>query len=33
MNLEKWRDIAELVGIVGIIASLVFVGLQMRQGP
>jgi hypothetical protein len=27
----KFKDIAELVGIVAIVASLIFVGLQMRQ--
>lgn len=26
-----WKDIAELVGIAAIVASLVFVGFQMRQ--
>ena len=31
MNNVKWKDIAELVGIAAIVASLVFVGLQMRQ--
>ena len=28
---KNWKDIAELVGIAAIVASLVFVGLQMRQ--
>ena len=28
---KSWKDIAELVGIAAIVASLVFVGLQMRQ--
>jgi hypothetical protein len=27
----NWKDIAELVGIAAIIASLLFVGLQMKQ--
>jgi hypothetical protein len=27
----NWKDIAELIGIAAIVASLVFVGLQMRQ--
>jgi hypothetical protein len=27
----SWKDIAELVGIAAIVASLLFVGLQMRQ--
>ena len=31
MKKYEWKDIAELVGIVAIVASLVFVGLQMRQ--
>ena len=28
---KSWKDIAELVGIAAIVASLIFVGLQMRQ--
>ena len=31
MNTTNWKDIAELVGIVAIVASLVFVGLELRQ--
>ena len=31
MKKTDWKDIAELVGIAAIVASLVFVGLQMRQ--
>ena len=31
MKNTNWKDIAELVGIAAIVASLVFVGLQMRQ--
>lgn len=31
MASNGWKDIAELVGITAIVASLVFVGLQMRQ--
>jgi hypothetical protein len=27
----NWKDIAELIGIAAIVASLVFVGLQMKQ--
>jgi len=27
----SWKDIAEFVGIAAIVASLIFVGLQMRQ--
>jgi hypothetical protein len=27
----SWKDIAELIGIAAIVASLVFVGLQMKQ--
>jgi hypothetical protein len=27
----NWKDIAELLGIAAIVASLVFVGLQMKQ--
>ena len=26
-----WKSIAEFVGIVAIVASLIFVGLQLRQ--
>ncbi len=31
MRLKEWNEIAELVGMSAIVASLVFVGLQMRQ--
>ena len=31
MKSTNWKDIAELIGIAAIVASLVFVGLQMRQ--
>lgn len=31
MKIEAWKDTAELVGIIAIVASLVFVGLQLRQ--
>lgn len=31
MEFRVWNEIAELVGIAAIVASLVFVGLQMRQ--
>lgn len=31
MEFKKFNEIAELVGIVAIVASLVFVGLQMQQ--
>ena len=31
MTNTNWKDVAELVGIAAIVASLVFVGLQMRQ--
>ena len=31
MQREKWKEIAEAIGIVAIVASLVFVGLQIRQ--
>ena len=30
-DFKKFNEIAELVGIVAIVASLVFVGMQMRQ--
>ena len=28
---ENWRGIVELVGIFAVVASLIFVGLQLRQ--
>lgn len=31
MKSTNWKDIAELIGIAAIVASLVFVGLEMRQ--
>ena len=31
MKLSNWKDSAELIGITAIVASLIFVGLQMRQ--
>ncbi len=31
MQNKDWKDIAELVGIAAIVASLIFVGLQMKQ--
>lgn len=31
MRKTNWKDIAELIGIVSIVASLIFVGLQMQQ--
>jgi hypothetical protein len=31
MKPGNWRDVAELIGIAAIVASLVFVGLQMKQ--
>jgi hypothetical protein len=31
MNTTHWKDVAELIGIAAIVASLVFVGMQMRQ--
>jgi len=31
MNLSKYRDYAELAGIAAIVASLIFVGLEIRQ--
>ena len=30
-NMSNWKDTAELVGIAAIVASLVFVGQQLRQ--
>lgn len=31
MNKSRWKDTAEIVGIAAIFASLVFVGLELRQ--
>ena len=31
MQSANWKDIAELIGIAAIVASLIFVGLQMKQ--
>ena len=31
MNTTSWKDIVELIGIAAIVASLIFVGLEMRQ--
>ena len=31
MKSASWKDIAELVGTAAIVASLIFVGLEMRQ--
>jgi hypothetical protein len=31
MKSNNWKDFAELIGIAAIVASLMFVGLQMRQ--
>jgi len=31
MTFDRWKTIAEFAGITGIIVSLVFVGLQLRQ--
>jgi hypothetical protein len=32
MRLEKWAHVAELIGGVAIVLSLVFVGVQIREG-
>ena len=32
MKLEKWALIAEIIGAIAIVVSLIFVGLQIRQG-
>ncbi len=31
MQKTHWKDIVEVVGIAAIVASLIFVGLEMRQ--
>ena len=32
MKFTDWKELAELIGIVAIVASLLFVGLQLKQG-
>lgn len=32
MKNANWKEFAELTGIVAIVASLLFVGLQLKQG-
>jgi hypothetical protein len=32
MQFTKWKEVAELVGLGAIVASLVFVSLQLKQG-
>jgi hypothetical protein len=31
VNFSQLKDIAELIGLVAIVASLIFVGLQLKQ--
>ena len=31
MSLEQWSSLAQIVGSVGVVLSLIFVGLQIRQ--
>ena len=31
MGFRKFNEVAELVGIAAVVASLIFVGLQMKQ--
>jgi hypothetical protein len=31
MNKSNWKDIAELIGIAAIVASLLFVGMELKQ--
>ena len=31
MKLANWKDFAELIGLAALVASLIFVGVQMRQ--
>ena len=31
MKAESWKQIAEAIGVAAIVASLIFVGLQVRQ--
>lgn len=32
MTRSDWKDVAEFVGIIAIVASLIFVGLELKQG-
>ena len=32
MRFDRWKDIAELIGIVSIVAPVISVGIQLRQG-
>ena len=31
MKFAEWKEVAELIGLIAIIASLIFVGLQLKQ--
>ena len=31
MSFSRWKDVTELIGIAAIVASLIFVGMEMRQ--
>ena len=31
MNFARWKDLAELIGVLSIVASLIFVGLEVRK--
>ena len=31
MSLQEWANLAEIIGVFGLIASLIYVGLQVRQ--
>lgn len=31
MNYSRWKDVAEFIGVTAIVASLIFVGVQLRQ--
>ena len=31
MTFENWRKLAETIGLMALVGSLIFVGLQMRQ--
>ncbi len=31
VNRPNWRTVAELIGMIALVASLVFVGLQIQQ--
>ena len=31
MKIDSWKDVFEMIGLIAIVASLIFVGIQLRQ--